>query len=148
MKTSIKGTDWIVINEENYKTQEEIRKFHLIKLEFIKPTVEKVNTVIEKFTLTNRYIIQNNIRFYNDMLKARKKYYIENLPGSNFVSFIKKNNKILLNIENLSYVQKRLFEEEHEDVLRNVEVLSMNDSTFEEWEDKLRYWSGNVLLRG
>jgi hypothetical protein len=85
---------------------------------------------LEKFPLTNRYIISDNIKFYNDILKARKKYYVENMIGDNLISFFKKNNKVLLNIENLFDYQLELIEKEYFDILRNVEVLSMKESTF------------------
>lgn len=96
---------------------------HLIKLDFSHPTKEKVKTVINHFPHTNRYVVSNNIKFYNYMLKNNKKYYVENEKGDSLVSFFKKNNKILLNMNNLTNVELQFIMNDIHDVLNNVEVI-------------------------
>jgi hypothetical protein len=99
MKITRIGKDYITINEQNVPTTDERRndKIHLIKLNFEEPTKEKILFVVDTFQKTNRYVISNNIRVYNDVLKhTGKKYYIENRTGVNLISYLRKNNKILL----------------------------------------------------
>jgi hypothetical protein len=75
------GKDIINISEKDYdnnyiKTKS---KIHLIKLSFKTPTFEKIDWVVKNYSHTNRYIISDNIRIYNDYFKrTNKKYYVEN----------------------------------------------------------------------
>ena len=49
-----------------------------------------------------------------------------NLSGVGFVSFFRKNNKVLLNIENLSIFEKQfVLSVCLEDVLKNIEVIQL-----------------------
>jgi hypothetical protein len=152
MKLTILNTDYITITEKNmYELQEKTNeKIHLIKFNFETPTREKILSVINTFTKTNRYVISNNVKLYNDVLRTTgKKYYIENESGTNLISYLRKNNKILLNINNLRPTEQLFIMEERilKDILYNVEVLQMKKSLYVE---KIKFlfddWNGNLVL--
>lgn len=149
MKLSIFKKDWLIVDEENQLELKETEKVHLIKLDFEDPTIEKVEKVFDRFPSTNRYIISNNIRFYNNILKARKKYYVENTKNSGLISFFKRNNKVLLNIDNLIPSEFNFVKSCFDDILKNVEVILISDvkSLEESWAMGIQYWNGNVLVR-
>ena len=93
MRITNKGTDYIVIDEEtiNSKELQAIPRVHLIKLDFEKPTDSKIRKVLDLFPKTNRYVIEDNIKTYNNILKyTNKKYYVENTPGASIITFFKK----------------------------------------------------------
>jgi hypothetical protein len=151
MKITNIGTDFISIDEDNLNDEKlsMIPKIHLIKLNFIKPTKQKVENVIENFPSTNRFVIEDNIRIYNYILKeTNKKYYIENNPNSEIISFFRKNNKVLINFNNLNTFSKQflLSDNVFEDVLKNSEVIMVDKSIFNEKRNILRNWSGNVII--
>jgi len=139
--------DWIIIDESNYNIQEK-GKVHLIKLDFNNPTEEKVKNVIRNFPNTNRYIISDNIKFYNNLLRNKKKYYVENEVGANLISFLRKNNKILLNMRNLSKVDKEFILYNISDMLNNIEVIFVGKKSWidSDIQSKLEKWNGNVLI--
>lgn len=151
MKKTILGIDYITLNENNIDVMlsNKDKKVHLIKLDFEFPTKEKVLLVIDMFTKTNRYVISNNIRIYNDILRTTgKKYYIENEIGTNLISYLRKNNKILINFNNLRkhellYVldQTTLF-----DLLRNVEVVLADDLVYTTYKSIFDSWDGNLIV--
>jgi hypothetical protein len=93
----------LIIDEENYENVYEKNKIHLIEIAFKEPTLEKIDTVIERFPNTNRFIVYDNVKFYNNAFKNLKKYYVGNKKGDSLISFFRKNNKVLLNMINLSY---------------------------------------------
>ena len=98
MKLTTLGSDFVTVTEQNLEELSESmdRKIHLIKFNFIEPTREKILFVINTFTKTNRYVISNNIKVYNDVLKTTgKKYYVENERNTNLISYLRKNNKNL-----------------------------------------------------
>jgi hypothetical protein len=107
-------------------------------LNFDKPTFDKVNRVLEKFNYTNRFIIEDNIKFYNDILKNNKKYYVENNSEQGLISFFKKNNKVLLNFNTLTSEERIFVKNNIEDVLKNVEVLRMDRSDLKSLEEELK----------
>jgi hypothetical protein len=145
------GTDYIAIDEDNINDNDllSIPRVHLIKLEFFKPTEGKIRAVLDSYPKTNRYVIENNIKTYNYILKGTsKKYYVENPVGAKVITFFKKNNKVLVNFNNMtSFEQQFLLSDDcFEDVLRNTEVIMINQSTFEEKKSELERWSGNVII--
>ena len=145
------GTDFISIDENNLDDENlsRIPKIHLIKLNFFKPTKQKVEDVIENFPTTNRFVIIDNIRIYNYILKeTNKKYYIENNPNSDIISFFRKNNKVLINFNNLNTFSKQflLSDGVFEDVLKNTEVIMIDKSIFNEKRNVLKNWPGNVII--
>jgi len=150
MKFTSVGTDYIAITEDNIKNEKllSLPRVHLIKLMFFNPTEEKIKTVLSLYPRTNRFVIEDNIRIYNSTLKrTNKKYYVMNMPGVGFISFFRKNNKVLLNIENLSVFEKQfVLKVCLEDVLKNIEVIQLNREDFEETEQKFQRWNGNVVL--
>jgi len=151
MRITNQGSDYIVINEESIKDKQlqEIPRVHLIKLDFEKPTDEKVRSVLNLFPKTNRYVIENNIKQYNNILKhTNKKYYVENTIGSNVITFFKKNNKVLVNFNNfLDYEREFLLENPtFEDVLKNTEVIMIDQESYELYKSTLENWSGNVII--
>lgn len=146
---TIYGSDWLMIDEANINQLYEKDKIHLIKFCFESPSMDKINEVFDRFPSTNRYIVDGNIRFYNDILKNRKKYYVENRPGVGLISFFKKNNKVLLNYNNLSSAEREFVDENISDVLRNIEVfyIRKRDQLKEKWIEELRHWNGNILVQ-
>ena len=152
MKFTVPGKDVIRIDEVDIETDRVIEsdnKVHLIKLNFENPTSEKIKWVLNKYSLTNRYIIDDNIRIYNSFLKkTNKKYYIENKTDDKLVSFFKKNNKVLLNFLKLSkttleFVMYECFE----DVLYNTEVIIISQEIFDLKQDVINLWKGNVIIQ-
>jgi hypothetical protein len=118
------GSDIISLNENNYDNSKLLRipRVHLIKLDFYKPTRTLIERVLQLFPKTNRFVIDDNIREYNFILKrTAKKYYVMNKIGVDIISFFRKNNKILLNFNNLSKEELDFFLMDgiYEDVLRS-----------------------------
>jgi hypothetical protein len=151
MKLTYPGKDYIIINEENLKDEKllEISKIHLIHFCFAEPTREKINGVLQLFNKTNRFVISNNIKLYNDVLKlTAKKYYVMNNVGDNLITFFRKNNKVLLNFSNLSQREREFVcsSDVVNDILKNVEVIQMKKSSFSKVKDLFDLWDGNIIL--
>ena len=151
MRITKVGSDYIVVNEDNFSsdTYQRIPRVHLIKLDFAIPTHELVNQVLHLFPKTNRFVIEDNIREYNSILRrTEKKYYVMNKKGSDIISFFRKNNKILLNLMNLSKEERDFFlmEGVFEDLLRNTEVISVSKKIYDEKMEVLDKWKGNVII--
>ena len=151
MKITVMNEDFVTITEQNLNdlTENPEKKIHLIKLNFTEPTKEKVLSVINTFTKTNRYVISNNIKIYNDILKTTsKKYYIENEKNTNLISYLRKNNKILINFNNLRQNELDLLLDEKIllDLLRNVEVIMIQSSIYEKYNTIFNSWDGNIIL--
>lgn len=144
------GSDYIRINEDSLYDEDliNIDRVHLIQLDFEYPTEIKIKQVLKMYPKTKRYIINDNIRIYNYILKnTSKKYYIENLPGVSLISFFRKNNKVLLNFNNLNSSERIfLLSENFEDMLKNVEVIKINQEIYRNKYDILNLWRGNVIL--
>ena len=141
------GEDWITLDESNLGFSKERDKVHLIKLQFQAPSEEIVEEVLERFPSTNRFIIEDNIKFYNYCLKNRKKYYVENSTKTSLISFFKKNNKVLLNFHRLKGIDRDFVISNIDDVLRNVEVVFLGEDMFQNIEQELKHWNGNVLIQ-
>jgi len=151
MKIAYIGKDYLTIDEKNVVSiaENNTEKIHLIKLNFTDPTKEKILSVVNVFSKTNRYVICNNIRIYNDVLKyTGKKYYIENIPGSNFISYLRKNNKILLNFSNLREIERTFLLNTTimEDILKNVEVIQVSKSIYNANINVFNIWDGNIII--
>jgi hypothetical protein len=144
------GSDYIGINEDNINDKELllIPRVHLIKLNFSSPTSEKVKEVISNFPKTNRFVVEDNIKIYNSVLKrTSKKYYVQNREGIGLISFFRKNNKVLLDITRLNVFEKQfILSSCLEDVLRNIEVVKMKQEDYIDYEDILKLWKGNVII--
>ena len=151
MRITNQGSDYIVINEESIKDEklQEIPRVHLIKLDFEKPTESKVHAVLILFPKTNRYVIENNIKQYNNILKhTNKKYYVENTIGTNVITFFKKNNKVIVNFNNFTDEEREFLLDgpTFADVLKNTEVIMINQAGYERYRYVLENWSGNVII--
>jgi hypothetical protein len=151
MRITAIGSDLIVVNEENYGSQiyQKIPRVHLIKLDFEIPTYELIDEVLHLFPKTNRFIIEDNIREYNQILRrTEKKYYVMNKKKADIISFFRKNNKILLNFMNLTKEERDFFlmEGVFEDVLRNTEVITLTKRIYDEKIEVLDKWKGNVVI--
>ena len=145
------GTDYVRIDEDNLDDERlfNIERVHIIKLDFFKPTETKIKKVMELFPKTMRYVVEQNIKTYNFILRnTNKKYYVENSVGAKIITFFKKNNKVLLNFNNLSLFERQflLSDETFEDVLKNTEVIMISKEDFDEKKDVLERWSGNVII--
>lgn len=145
------GTDLIEVNEENYGSEvfQSIKRVHLIKLNFERPTYELIENVLYLFPRTNRFIIDKNIKTYNSLLRrTEKKYYVMNKKDVEIISFFRKNNKILFNFMNLTKEERDFFlmKGVFEDVLRNVEVIALSKKIHDEKIEELDLYKGNVVL--
>ena len=150
MKITTIGKDLLTVSENNINN---IRisnedKIHLVKFDFFYPTPEKIKRTLTIFKNTNRYIICNNIKIYNYVLKyTSKKYYIMNMPDSHIITFLRKNNKILFNFLNLNVLDSQFFlMNNFEDLLKNVEVIVVDKEIFKEKEELLKKWNGDVII--
>lgn len=153
MIKTVVGKDYIEIDEKNWDSEEflQIRKIHIIKMNFLNPTAVKINNVISKYPNTNRFVVDNNIKIYNSVLKNTiKKYYVENTKNdsNNIISFFRRNNKILFNFNNLSNIVKKIYLDNilFYDILNNVEVIKMNKEIFQSKLEILKKWNGNVII--
>lgn len=153
MKITVMDVDYVVVNEENIKNKDLINrdKIHLIKLDFSKPTKEAIEMAVELFPNTNRYVIASNsvVKLYNDTFKMLgKKFYVENSKIYKLVSFLRKNNKILLNVCNLTPQEKQfvLHPSVLPDLLWNCEVMQINKVDYEKVSDIFTQWNGNLIF--
>ena len=151
MRITNVGSDFIRIDEDNIDDEKllNIPRVHIIKLDFWQPTEVKVKKVIDLYPKTMRYVIENNIKTYNYILRGtNKKYYVENSPGTDIISFFKKNNKVLCNFNNFTDVEKRflLVEPVFESVLKNTEVIIVDQDGYDKFKHVLDKWSGNVII--
>ncbi len=150
MRITKLGSDYISIAEENLYDEKllSIPRVHLIKLRFFNPTEDKIKKVLSLDPKTNRFVIEDNIRIYNNVLKrTNKKYYVMNMPDVGFISFFRKNNKVLLNLLHLSPFEKQfVLAVCLEDVLRNIEVIQLEEEDFLDAREKFERWNGNVIL--
>jgi hypothetical protein len=88
---------------------------------------------------------------YNGILKdiPGKKYYVENFKNNKrFISFFRKNNKIVFSFPALNEEMVDFFMDKvvFQDLLRNVEVIIMDDFQFSELKWLMKEWEGNVIL--
>ena len=150
MRVTSIGSDYIRIDEDNIKDKKllQIPRVHLIKLDFFKPTELKVKKVIQLYEKTNRFVVQEHIKTYNYILKnTNKKYYVENPVGAEIITFFKKNNKVLVNFNNFTQTERKfLLANCFEDILKNTEVVLIDQETFEKNQVELDNWSGNVII--
>lgn len=148
MKIAYIGTDYIVLDENNLADFIDKEKIHLIKLDFKEPSHDIILKVLELYPNTNRFVISNNIKMYNDVLKqTTKKYYIENTENTKIITFFRKNNKVLFNFNNVNKkVKEFLLDNFLFDILKNVEVIIIDINSFNSKESILKNWNGNVVL--
>lgn len=145
------GQDIISVEENVIETclPDTSKKIHIIRLDFEDPTEEKMDVVMNNYPLTNRFVIKDNIKFYNWFFKTKnKKYYVENPYNVGIFSFFKKNNKILLNFHRIRYDVKKFLIKDHvfRDILRNLEIIEIDDEIFEDKQQMLSEWNGNVIV--
>jgi len=145
------GSDIISINESNLhdKNLINIPRVHIIKLDFKVPSEKNIKNVMLLYPKTNRYIIKDNVKSYNYILKkTSKKYYVENNDEVSLISFLRKNNKIFMNFMSLSVFEREflLSDKCFKDLLLNVEIILINREIFEEKKNILIKWSGNVII--
>lgn len=146
------GKDVISVTEEDFENNNIIstEKVHLIKIKFKEPDEEKLDWVSKSYSKTNRFIISDNIKFYNWYFKTKsKKFYVENDKNIRLFSFFKKNNKILLNFNNLDEDIKNFILQDFifMDVLQNLEIIQIDEEMFKEKSNILSKWSGNVIIK-
>lgn len=126
------------------------RKVHLVKIDFAEPTIEKLEYLMDVLPKTNRFIVSDNIKFYNDFFRnTRKKYYVENTlkDNNNLISFLRRNNKVLINFNKVdNYTKTFLLDCLLEDILRNVEIIKISTYLFNIYHPQFENWSGNVVV--
>ena len=148
MKITVLGKDLINIDEGGRNGYGQGEKVHLIKLSFSNPTIEKMDDVMNEFPKTNRFIIDDNIRFYNYYFKNRyKKYYVSNKIGTQLISFFKKNNKVLLDVTKLNEFEAQfVLNVCLADILENVEVMMVQREDYERRLEIFNEWKGNLIF--
>ena len=62
---------------------------------------------------------------------------------------MKKNNKVLLNMNTLTLTESTYVKSNIHDVLRNLEVIYIGSREMlkQEWTEGLNNWNGNILVR-
>jgi len=145
------GRDYVVVNEESLKDSVllSIPRIHLIKMSFGEPTKEKIEAVLQLFPRTNRFVIDREIKIYNDALKyTAKKFYVENRVGASIISFFRKNNKVLVNFNRLRGIEKEFLLNEYvlPDMLRNVEVVQLAKVDLDKVYKCMECWDGNIIV--
>lgn len=145
--------DYIEVDEHWLRVNEDViqKKIHLVKLQFKYPTEEKLDQLLYILPRTNRFIIENNIRVYNDYFKnTKKKFYVENSfkDQERFISFLRKNNKILLDFTKITstHLKHILLESNWEDLLSNIEILKISYTDFKLYESHFSQWDGNIII--
>ena len=150
MKITKMGSDYVSISEINIADPSllKIPRIHLIKLDFREPSREKVEYVLNTFKSTNRFVIDRNIKFYNDILRnTNKKYYISNTEDDKIITFFKRNNKVLLDTTRLGTLERAfVFSVALEDILANTEVIIVPQKNYKENPAPYNNWSGNLIL--
>ena len=148
MKITYPERDYVTINEHNIDNYRGQCKKHLIKFAFYEPTKEKIVQVLNTYPDTNRFIVPNNIKIYNDVLRnTNKKYYVENRQGEGLITFFKRNNKCILNFNNLSLKEKRFaLDYMLVDILYNLEAILISKEDLWDYENIIKLWEGNALL--
>ena len=152
-KVAVPGKDVLVIDENSFEELMEVtQKVHLIKFAFKndnEETIKSVKEVLNNFPSTNRFIVDNNIRMYNSILKdiPGKKYYVQN-SNDKLVSFFRKNNKVVFSFHSLNKEFEDFFlnEDIFNDLLYNVEVIIMEPYQLDEMKWAMKNWNGNVIL--
>jgi hypothetical protein len=149
---TVPGRDIVVVNEESLTDGKDYDyKVHLVRLAFNNPTDDKMLWVMQTFRKTNRYVIDiNHIRYYNYYLKRTNlKYYIINTQTAwrGLVSFFKRNNKVLLDITQLTMFERQfVLNVALEDVISNAEVLLMSKEDYTDHIDVFNQWKGDIII--
>ena len=149
MKLTRIGTDFVKINEENIEKFKNIKRIHIIGLNFNNPTEEKIKKVLSLYSLTRRFIIEDNVRIYNNVLKkTNRKYYVMNNMDDKLISFFRKNNKVLINFFRMNNENKNFLLDDNnfQDMLKNTEVIIINKKIFNCKRRDLEEWNGNVII--
>lgn len=149
MRFTNPGEDVLVITDADVEDgiRQTSNRVHLLKFSFDEPTQEKIDIITEKYPEVNRFIIDDNVRFYNYALKPlQKKYYVMNAPGISLISFLRKNNKILLSLSNLNDIELDFMLLDLEDVLKNIEVIEGSQDIYLKYKDIFDMWMGNFIL--
>ena len=155
MRIARQGKEYLKITEENYRRLCPVTdKVHLVHISFQEtPNSYTLDRILELYDQTNRFIIDSDIRFYNDYFKRRnKKYYVmNNYEDKDILSFFRKNNKIAFSfIEHYYEDELNIFSLELiKGILRNSEVVMANESILDDFLQEIidmLEWQGNVVL--
>lgn len=149
MKITKVGSDLICVTEQDYTDNISFEhKVHLVKLAFDNPTSDKMFWVMKTFQNTNRFIIADNISFYNSYLKhTNKKYYVSNSEPNKLVSFYKRNNKVLLDTTQLSDFERQfVFNVIIDDILSCTEVVAVSKKDYVQYVEIFNNWNGNLIV--
>jgi len=146
-KDIIKVTDLDYIND----TPDVNWKVHILRLDFQNPDDDKMQWVLEKFSYTNRFVVDlSNIKYYNLYLKRTNlKYYVINTNDrwKGLVSFYKRNNKVLLDTTKLNTHERSfVFDVCLSDILFNTEVVLVYRIDYENNSEIFDKWRGNCII--
>ena len=77
-----------------------------------------------------------------------KKYYVENNEENGLITFLRKNNKIFINVNKLNDHDKWFILDDVilADLLNNIEVIQLSKDDFNLFEHILIKWNGNVII--
>lgn len=106
-----------------------------------------MDEVLHMFFSTYRFIIEDNVRFYNYYFKeAQKKYYVENPKNTKLLTYARRNNKLCWNFSSLSDTEMKWALENLQDILANVEVAKATYPFYISNKEILDNWSGDLIL--
>jgi len=155
MKLTEFNVDYVTVTDTtNLESYDPDYKIHLIKLKLNRFDFNRVMQILSYFRLTKRFVIDDFIGQYNTVFKnfIDKKYYVENTVFTPLITFLRKNNKVLLNVNRLKQVERAYVlnpDTLKYDVLRNVEVVLMKKlyyDSIEQVKDILDDWNGNLIF--
>ena len=149
MKITRLGVDMITLTEIDYENKTTFNhKVHLIKLVFTSPNQQKMDWVIKNFPSTRRFVVSDNVSFYNHCLKQTNlKYYVCNTEPNRIVSFFKRHNKVLLDITCLSETEKVfVLNVALDDILTCTEVIAVRRIDYIKHVELFNGWSGDLIL--
>ena len=147
------GQGYLEINNLNISDIQKTKdKIHLIKIALSNPNRQVLERILECYPNTNRYIIDNFIKFYNNFFRnMNKKYYVENTQNEPLITFFKRNNKVCFNYKNVDEDDKNFVRTNFKDILCNCEVIVLSEYSHEYFSEQELFpedWKGNIIING
>ena len=158
------GRDLIEINEKTFSSGfsslqsfKQLDKIHLIKLNLQNPTKSLIFEIFKIYPQTKRFIVEEtlncSINYWNSVFKQYKKetgnwkkFYVENSKNQSILKFLKRHNKILLNLGNLTESALNLVKFELNSILDLVEVIKGPIDFLKNYNEVIMNWTGNYII--